>query len=317
MKKFINLLIVFNIPILIGMISFELLLRNIPNDYSFKKKYLNANSNNIEVLFLGSSHIYYGINPEYFSRKSFNSAHISQSLNFDLAILEKNKDQWKNLKYIIIPIDYFSMYSTLEGSIENWRVKNYNIYYDISINDNYWNGFEIFNGKLSSNISRAKSFLYNEKSDITCNKLGFGTTYNSKNSQDLIETGKTASERHTKELNNNQTTFYKNIQTIKSIIEFSNNHNLKTIFITCPAYSTYKKNLNPIQLNNTINIIKKLSSRNPNTTYYNFFKDKSFIAEDYYDADHLNEIGAKKLTHKIDSIINNLERRNNRSTFNN
>ena len=72
------------------MISFELLLRNIPNDYSFKKNYLNTKSNSIEVLFLGSSHIYYGINPEYISRNSFNGSHISQSLNFDLEILEND-----------------------------------------------------------------------------------------------------------------------------------------------------------------------------------------------------------------------------------
>lgn len=297
------------------MISFELLLRDIPNDYSFKKNYLNTNSNNIEVLFLGSSHIYYGINPEYISRKSFNGAHISQSLTFDLAILEKYKDRWENLNYIIIPIDYLSMYSTLEDGIENWRVKNYVIYYDISTNGNYWSGFEIFNGKLPSNISRAKSYLFKGKSDITCNKFGFGTNYNSKDSKDLIETGKTASKRHSIELENNQTTFSKNIQTINSIIEFANSHNLKIIFITCPAYSSYRENLNPIQLDNSVNIIKKLSAENKNTAYYNFFTDKTFIANDYYDADHLNEIGAKKLTLKIDSIINNKESTNAQQPF--
>lgn len=297
------------------MISLELLLRDIPNDYSFKKNYLNTNSNNIEVLFLGSSHIYYGINPEYISQKSFNAAHISQSLNFDLAILEKYKDRWTNLKYIIIPIDYFSMYTTLEGGIENWRVKNYNIYYDISTYGNYWSGFEILNGKLPSNISRAKSYLFNGKSDITCNKFGFGTTYNSKDSKDLIETGKTASKRHTTDLENNKPIFSKNIQTINSIIEFANSHNLKIIFITCPAYSTYHENLNPIQLTNSVNIIKKLSAKNTNTFYYNLLKDKTFIADDYYDADHLNEIGAKKLTLKIDSIINKKESTNAQQAF--
>ena len=310
MKKFIKLLILFGIPILIGMILFELLLRDIPNDYSFKKNHLNANSRNTEVLFLGSSHIYFGINPEYFSQKSFNGAHISQSLNFDLAILEKYKDRWTNLKYIIIPIDYFSMYSTLEGGIENWRVKNYIIYYDISTYGNYWHRFEIFNGKLPRNISRAKSYLFNGKSDITCNKFGFGTTYNSKDRKDLIETGKTRSKRHTIELENNQTTFSKNIKTINSIIEFANTHNLKIIFITCPAYSSYCENLNPIQLDNSVNTIKKLSAKNTNTAYYNFLTDKTFIAEDYYDADHLNEIGARKLTKKMDSIIKGIESTN-------
>lgn len=305
MKKFIKILILFSIPILIGMISFELLLRDIPNDYSFKKNYLNTNSNNIEVLFLGSSHIYFGINPEYISRKSFNGAHISQSLNWDLAILEKYKDRWENLKYIIIPIDYFSMYSILEGGIENWRVKNYSIYYDISTYGNYWDGFEIFNGKLPSNILRALSYLFKWKSDITCNKLGFGTAYKSKDSKDLIETGKTASKRHTIELEKNQPIFSKNIQTINSMIEFANSRDIKIIFITCPAYSSYRENLNPIQLDNSVNIIKKLSEQNINSVYYNFLTDKTFIANDYYDADHLNEIGAKKLTFKIDSIINN------------
>ena len=297
------------------MISFESLLRDIPNDYSIKRKFLDTNSNNLEVLFLGNSHIYFGINPEYISRKSFNGAHISQSLNFDLAILEKYEDRLKNLKYIIIPIDYFSLYSTIEGGVENWRVKNYSIYYDISTWGNYWSGFEMFNGKLPSNIKRVKSYLFNRKSDITCNKFGFGTTYNSKDSKDLIETGKTASKRHTIELENNQTTFSKNIQTINSIIEFANSHNLKIIFITCPAYSSYRENLNPIQLDNSVNIIKKLSAKNTNTVYYNFLTDKTFIAEDYYDADHLNEIGAKKLTLKMDGIINDIESTNAQQAF--
>ncbi|OCB78491.1 hypothetical protein [Flavobacterium crassostreae] len=128
MSKFIKLFALFLIPILVVMTSFELLLRNIPNDYSYKKKYLDAKSDGIEVLFLGSSHIYFGINPEYITKKSFNVAHSSQSLNFDLEIIKKYKNRWKNLKYIIVPIDYFSMYTTLEDAIEKWRVKNYSIY---------------------------------------------------------------------------------------------------------------------------------------------------------------------------------------------
>ena len=41
-----------------------------------------------------------------------------------------------------------------------------------------------------------------------------------------------------------------------------------------------------------------------NVTYQNFLLDSSFSAIDFYDADHLDEIGAKKLTSKIDSLIN-------------
>lgn len=314
MRKFIKLVILFSTPFLIGIISLELVLRNIPNDYSFKRKHLDKKSNCIEVLFLGNSHFYYGINPVYMTSKSFNAAHISQSLNFDLAILEKYSDKWKDLQYIIIPIDYFSMYTTLENGIENWRVKNYNIYYDIYTYSSFWNNFEVANGKSLYNISRAKKYLYNQKSDITCNGFGFGTNYNSKDSQDLKETGKTAAKRHTVDIID-KITFYNNIQTIQSIIKFSKKQSVKLIFVTCPAYSTYRENLNYSQLNNTRSIIKQLSASNKNVYYYNLLTDTAFVSTDYYDADHLNNIGAKKLTLKIDSIINTIKSTNSQQGF--
>ena len=312
MKDFIKWSFLFFCPILIGMISFECFLRNIPNDYSFKKNSLDLKSNETEVLFSGSSLIYYAINPEYIKRNAFNGAHISQSLNFDREILSKYEKKWDKLKYIIIPIDYFSMYTTLEEGIENWRVKNYNIYYGISTNTNYKSSLEIFNGKLLGNIVRAKKYLFDNDSDITCNQLGFGTNYNSKKSKDLIETGVIAAKRHTINIEKNKIIFSKNIETINSIIDFAKKRNIKLIFFTNPAYSTYRENLNLYQLDNTINAIKHISKENINVYYFNLLNDTTFISIDYYDADHLNEIGAKKLTLKIDSIINKIDSANSK-----
>lgn len=107
MKKFVTLTLVFSLPVIVLLIAFEFSLRHIPNDYAYKRHYLDTKSNEVEVLYLGSSHIYYGINPEYSKFKTFNAAHISQSLNYDLAIFEKYKNNWSNLKCIVIPVDYF------------------------------------------------------------------------------------------------------------------------------------------------------------------------------------------------------------------
>ena len=76
-------------PLLLGALILEVLIQNIPNEYSYKKSYLDSNSNEIEVLFLGSSHVYYGVNPEYISANSFNASHIAQTLDYDYAILKK------------------------------------------------------------------------------------------------------------------------------------------------------------------------------------------------------------------------------------
>ena len=67
-------------------------------------------SENIKALFLGSSHTYYGINPEYFSRNSFNMSQMSQSLDLDYKILEKFEGRLSNIEYIILPISYFSLF---------------------------------------------------------------------------------------------------------------------------------------------------------------------------------------------------------------
>ena len=301
MKKFLKLLILFFVPIIIGMISFEFLLRNIPNDYTYKRNYLDKNAKEIEVLYLGNSHIFYGINPVFSKYKSFNCAHGSQSLNYDFAILNKNKNQWKKLKFIIVPVDYTSMYMSIEYGIEKWRVKNYAIYYGLK-NYELSNNFEILNGKLLKKIVRIKAFYLNNKSNITCDKLGYGTAFNSKNAKNLEETGKEAAFNHTKQIENN-VSLPKNKKALKSIIKLAKQKNIKVIFVTCPAYKTYIDRLEPQQLKNTIDYVKFLVSKNKNTYYFDFLIDPTFETCDFFDADHLNEIGSKKFTLLMDSVI--------------
>lgn len=304
MKKFIRVSVLFILPVFTLLILADLLLRNIPNDYSFKKKYLDVHSNEVEVLYLGSSHSYYGINPDYSNFKSFNASHISQSLDFDLAIFKKYNGNWKNLKYVVIPIDYFSLYSNLQDGIEKWRVKNYAIYYNLNEKSSYLNNFEILNGQFKGNFMRLKSHYINNTSNLTTNNLGWGFNYNSKNGIDLIESGKTAAKRHTI-INEWHESFQNNVNTINAFIDLAEKNNIKIIFVTTPAFKTYVQNLNHNQLDTTIETITQITSKSLNSVYYNLLNDKSFIAEDFYDADHLNEKGAKKLTFKIDSLIIN------------
>ena len=74
------------------LVSLELLFRGIPNEYTFKKDYLDLHSNEIETLILGNSHNYYGLNPAYFNDyNTFNAAFTVQRTYFDLEILKKYK----------------------------------------------------------------------------------------------------------------------------------------------------------------------------------------------------------------------------------
>src|SRR5438128_2739032 len=130
MRRFIrNIFLFIVIPDLLFFIGCEVLLRNIPNVYSYKNYYLDVNAKNIEVLILGGSTAYYNINPDYLKEKSFNAAYHAQSLNFDYEILRKFDAKLTNLKWIILPLSYPSLFFRLENWREPRKVHNYIIYY--------------------------------------------------------------------------------------------------------------------------------------------------------------------------------------------
>lgn len=301
MKKFIKHLVLFALPIFVLGVLSEFLLRHIPNDYLLKKEFLDKNSDSIEVLFLGSSHAFYGINPAYFSSKSFNASHISQPLDYDFEILKKYNNHWSKLKCIAISISYFSLYDRLETGKESWRIKNYTIYYGITTSDKFIDHSEVLTNKLTINLKRIDSYYIKDNSNISCSNLGWGLSYNSKNQSDLYATGITAAKRHSM---NYGKYFTENVNVLKSIIEFAKSKGVQVFFYTPPAYHTYTEHLDTLQLNQTINTLITLADKYDNVTYHNFLMDSSFSAIDFFDADHLDEIGAKKLTGKIDTLIN-------------
>jgi len=299
-------MMLFILPIAVLAVIFEVALRNIPNNYSYKNNYLDKNSKDIQVLILGSSHSFAGIDPTYLSFNSFNAAESSQTLEFDYQIFKKYDDKWNNLKYIILPVDYFSFTSNLSASIESWRIRYYELYYKINITGNILNTFQV-SSNLRVNLQKLRDFNFKNKSNITCSALGRDLSYNSGRKRDLYSTAIAAAHQH-RAINNQY--LKENIIALQSIIKLAAKHNVKVILYMSPAYKTYVQQLNRQQLDNVINVTKNIASANRNAMYVNLLNDSTFKKVDFFDADHLNEIGAKKLTKKIDSLVKLIEYKN-------
>ena len=94
MKKFWLHILKIILPIFIFFLVLEIAIRKIPNDYQLKKVYLDKNASKINTLILGSSHSFYGINPEYFSKHTFNAAYVSQTLDLDDELLQIYKEKY-------------------------------------------------------------------------------------------------------------------------------------------------------------------------------------------------------------------------------
>jgi len=309
MKKFIIKLSMFLLPIVVLAFSAEYLLQRMPNDYSYKKSNLDKHSKEIQILIFGSSHAYWGINPDHFSKKTFNASHMSQTLNFDLKIFEKYQHDLKNLEAVILPISYFSLFTTLNEEDEAWRINNYTLYYGIDAHS-FSDYSELLSNKLTYNLSRLFNTYLLKKDNITCTELGWGTTYQSENAQDLHKTGKSAAERHTMSNIYSEKRikiFEENMNVLYSFSKILNQRNIKLIFLTMPAYDTYRENLNAKQLDKMVETINHFVKECPNCYFFNWFEDADFVAKDFYDADHLNEIGAEKISKKLDQEINLLE----------
>lgn len=298
MTKFLLKVVWLILPILILFIVFEVLLRNIPNDYSYKKSFLDKKSNQIEHLFFGSSHTYYGINPSYIDGFSFNVSHISQSIDLDYDILKKYEQRLTSLKTVVLPLDYFTLFTQLKTGKEAWRLKNYQIYYNIFQSFSYSNSSELLSFTLRKNTERLLEYYKNEGSLLLCDSLGFGN-FNVEQ-LNLMESGKSSANSHTKDDKH----YYKqNIEIYKSIISIAINRNARVIVYTAPAFKSYTDNLDVEQLQLSTKFIDELIAKYPNIEYYNFLNDDSFIASDYRDGDHLSTQGAAKLSKKMNEIV--------------
>lgn len=288
----------FLLPVVLIAIVIEVAIRAIPNDYKVKQHYLDSHANEVEVLFLGSSHMYYGVNPEFISKKSFNAAYVSQSIDYDLALYKHYEKQFKKLKYLVIPVDYFTLYTSLETGDERWRIKNYALYYGIP-NLPFSAHFELLNGKFEHAVDRL-SYYFTFQSPITCNALGFGTAYTASKSLELNENGKLAAKRHTA---SNFKPSARLVEAFRQFIELTSKKGVKLLFVTCPAYSSYVAHLQPKQLHEMHCFIAKIQRNNPHVLYVDYLQHPAFNSSDFFDGDHLNDRGAKKFSMVLNSVL--------------
>ena len=300
MKRFlIQVIFIIALPMICLMGTCEYALRIAPNDYSYKHQWMTNHTNDIKILTFGSSHSYYGIRPEFFSKTAFNLALVSQSIKYDKFLYEKYATRCDSLEYIILPISYFSLRGNLEKSQEWWRIKGYCIYMDCD----YHKGNLTYNLEITSKnkIDQLKEAFFQTLNLRACDTLGFGINYKKANrAEDWDATGETACARHSK---GSKERVKANLEYLEWIIQDCLKRNIRVILLTTPTYYTYYSKLNQEQDIEREETCKYLEGKYSNVVFLDWLKHKEFIEDDFFDADHLNECGAEKLTMLLDQYI--------------
>ncbi|MFC0779299.1 hypothetical protein [Flavobacterium sp. HJSW_4] len=262
-----------------------------------------ANYQNAEVLIFGNSHSFYGLNPVFFDKTTFNLSNISQSLYFDKLLIDKHIDKFKKLKYIILTIEYTSL-SQLKNTHEDiWRKYYYQHYMDLEvpiINSFDLNSWFISGTKsFSSNLQLVSRYFF-EKTIVECNKSGFGTNYTKQSRVGNLEKSALITiKRH----EDNLIDFTENITAIELIIEKCKSKGIQVILVTMPVSKNYAAKVKKEKLNKIFESALLLQKMNSNTFYLNLFNDSRFSNDDFYDADHLHNVGAEKCSMIVNDFL--------------
>lgn len=303
MKQFGKLLLWFLIPVFITAISIELLERNIPNSYQLKDNNLKASASQIKTLILGDSHSYYDINPKYLTEKAFNFGEVSQSVDIDNQILKTYIDQLPNLKNVIVRLSYTTLFEQLKHTSEAWRTKDYEIYTDVNLNNNKLKYHsEILTMKLKYNLKDIYEYYFKNENLLNTDPSGWGNDLDGEIEKDKNEIGKIIAKKHTIK---NKKYFEENLKCFKSIIDICKKRNINVILVTLPAHSAYIEHLDDEQLDRSIQTGKALAKNHENCRYYNFLKSERFQSGEFYDVDHMNKKGAKKMSIILNNILEN------------
>ncbi len=307
------------IPMTLIAFVWENSIRSIPNDYAYKSEWLSKNSQNIEVLYLGPSTIMYGIDPTLSKWKGFNASHVSQPLSYDHFIFNKYIDQMKSLKFVVLGMEYWSLYGSLKEGAEWWRVKYYTIHYGSPYHENKFKyKYELCIHNYKSLGIAAKGFMrllgLGNVSHVIVNELGYGTNYTTDNkSADWDNGAKEASRFSTlileSKATNNITTMNK--EYIKDICAKCKEKGIKVILLSTPLYKTFNDNMDGRIIAERDDYSQSITSSFDNVAFLNLSENELFKAEDYYDGNHLDEHGAKKLTLIVDSIITSINNQQN------
>lgn len=301
MKQFLRNILIFSSIILLLLAAGEVVSRKLPSVYRYKAEYMRRFGDKVEVIILGNSHTYYGIQPDKLGVEAFNLANITQTPEYDLAILQEYIDSSPKLKYVIIPISYCTYRdpSFKDSDIWYFEVKykvdmRLSVHPDLSIYNLSIVDFDAYSGKLGNIVRRRKSNI--------CDSLGYGLNYSLADRETSLWESKGiwhARQHYNPYCGRDSVVF----RLQSEMIELCRSHGAEPVFITTPGWKTYREHLDRQQLDEMYRRAYELRDRY-NVKYYDFLADQRFIDADFHDVDHMSEFGAAKLTRILADTLN-------------
>lgn len=302
MGKFLKYCIFFISPIVLFLITIEIIVGNIPNSYSYKYNYVKTNGDKIQALAIGHSQLYDGFRPESFYLPSFNLCNSAQSYIDNYYLFRKLLPYMPNLKVVIMPIGYMDVGIIGNDNSLTDRSCYYHKYMDIDYDNNIplKYRFECFDPQKAWNKIYSYYFLH---SDIVgCDSMGRRNThYLNDRKQELGYDG--LIEYYTRNENDRRKLCVENEYYLMQTCKLLTGKNISIVLVSPPYYwNCGFKNVNMEQKKFIKEYMVELCKKYP-VHYLDLESDITFMYEDFFNETHLSEIGAEKFTRKLNDFI--------------
>ncbi len=292
MRRFVFYIILFSAMVLATLAGGEWLVRRIPNPYSIKDRYIAARGEEIKSAVLGSSHAYYGIIPDSLDETSVSLANVSQNFEYDFRVLGRYLSHVPGLRRIYVPVSYFSFFDPPFEKGDEWFYEiYYRMYMDIGKYPRFSRyGFEISNFPVYSGKIKSLILGSNLKGS---SPSGFGLDYSYESrSPHWEQSASVSARRHTAP---DLRYMDYNIMWLDSLLMLARRNNIEVIMLSTPVSRAYRRCLDRKQLAVMRHIVDSVSDNN-GVRYYDFSSVPGFGDDDFYDADHLSDRGARRFT---------------------
>jgi len=304
--RFLCKLLLFLVPLLTLLGYAEVRLRRVPNGYNTKRAFLEQQLDSVEVLVLGSSHAYFGIDPQCLSLRAFNLAFTSQSLYYDTRLVRRYLDRMPRLQLVLVETNYYNLWQQIADGKELWRDYFYYHFWGIRYRALAWfdlrmvSYIALYSPDVTLQYAR-RNFNVNPERDAPPTGFGWGP----KDTITILAAigdswGRARAQLHNAAINTPE--LPEHIADLDSMLEELGRRHIRVVFVTLPVLDCYSRYLSPaINLRNVQAIDILCSKHGCRRADYLF--DMRFVASDFLDADHLNFRGAQKFSRILNHDI--------------
>lgn len=300
MNRFLKNISLFALIIILLLAAGEFVVRRIPTSYSVKADWMDANAGRVATLVLGSSHTYYAVMPRLLGDSTFNLANISQTPEYDYALLKEYMPQMPHLKRVVLPISYFSYRDPLLEEMSPGLCVNYKVGMHLPLHSDF-SRYNFVISDFQAYAGRLRGLVLKQESNM-CDSLGFGLGFSLDHRDPAWQQkGKQRAQELTQPAGGRAGDVQRMLE---RIVALCRQNGVECVLVTTPAWHTFRENVDTGQYDEAAQMSKEIARRY-GLRSFSWYDDARFTEEDFHDSDHLSDVGARKFTLMLRDSLQN------------